>query len=66
MNIKYKDNVFMIGDTCLDMISAKESGIEPIGVLSGYGALKELQKCTTIIKNDTKSAVSYIKQIVKL
>jgi phosphoglycolate phosphatase len=66
MHVDYKDNIFMIGDTYMDMLSAKDSGIEPIGVLSGYGTSIELQKYTTIIKKDAKSAVSYIKQIVKL
>jgi phosphoglycolate phosphatase len=66
MSISYKENVFMIGDTCMDMISAKDSGIERVGVLSGYASEKELRKCTNIIKNDTKNAVSYIKKIIKL
>ena len=66
MNISYKENVFMIGDTCMDMISAKDSGIEGVGVLSGYANEEDLKKCTKNIKIDTKSAVSYIKKIIKL
>jgi phosphoglycolate phosphatase len=66
MNINYQKNVFMIGDTCMDMISAKNSGIKGVGVLSGYASEKELQKCTENIKIDTKRAISYIKQIIKL
>lgn len=66
MGIGYKDNIWMIGDTCLDMVSAKDAGIKSIGVTCGYGTLEQLQKCTAIIENDTKSAVSYIKKIIKL
>ena len=66
MDIGYKEHVWMIGDTCLDMISAKDAGIKPIGVTCGYGTLEQLQQCTEIIENDTKSAVFYIKKIIKL
>ncbi len=66
MNIHYKDNIWMIGDTCLDMVSSKDAGLKSIGVTCGYGTLDQLQKCTEIIENDTKSAVSYIKKIIKV
>jgi len=66
MDIHYKENIWMIGDTCLDMVSAKDAGLKSVGVTCGYGADEQLQKCTEIIQNDTKSAVSYIKKIIKL
>jgi phosphoglycolate phosphatase len=66
MDISYKENIFMIGDTCLDMVSANDAGIKPIGVTCGYGTLKQLQKCTKNIYNDTKSAVSHINHFIKL
>ncbi len=66
MNIDYKDNIWMIGDTCLDMVSAKDAGIKSVGVTCGYGTLKQLQKCTEFIENDSKNAVLQIKQIIKL
>jgi phosphoglycolate phosphatase len=66
MGVDYKDNVFMIGDTCMDMISAKSVGIQSIGVTCGYGTQKQLETCTQNIVIDTKRAISYIKQIIKL
>ncbi len=57
---------WMIGDTSMDMISAKDAGIKPIGVTCGYGTIEELEKSTKIIKSDTKSAVMYIKKKIKL
>jgi phosphoglycolate phosphatase len=66
MNVKNFNSTWMIGDTCLDMVSAKDAGIKSIGVTCGYGMIKELQLCTKIIKSDTKSAISYIKKIIKL
>ena len=62
---QYK-NIWMIGDTCMDMVSAKDSGIKSIGVTCGYGTRQQLEKCNEIIQDDTKSAVFYIKKIIKL
>ncbi len=51
---------WMIGDTCLDMLSAKSANINSIGVTCGYGSLKQLQSCTDTIKNSTFKAVEEI------
>ncbi len=66
MNVTNCNKIWMIGDTCLDMVSAKGANIKAIGVCCGYGALKDLEKCVDIIQNDTKCAVLYIKKIIKL
>lgn len=63
---RHYENIYMVGDTCMDMISAKDAGIKSIGVTCGYGTHAQLQKCTNNIQNDTKSVISYIKQIIKL
>ena len=51
---------WMIGDTILDLISAKEAGVHGIGVLCGYGAKVDLQKHTACVVNDTHDAIKYI------
>ena len=51
---------WMIGDTCLDMISASSANINSIGVTCGYGSLEKLQSCTDIIKNNSFEAVEEI------
>ncbi len=42
LNITDKSAVLMIGDRSHDIIGAKENGLKSIGVLYGYGNLKEL------------------------
>jgi phosphoglycolate phosphatase len=54
-----KENSFMIGDTCLDIISAKEAGIQAIGVKWEYD--ENLKKCTKILKENVLEAVEFIK-----
>jgi phosphoglycolate phosphatase len=53
--------IWMIGDTKLDLICAKEAGVNSIGVLSGYGEKDTLKNFTDIIFNDTLQAVNYLK-----
>jgi phosphoglycolate phosphatase len=52
-----KENAFMIGDTCLDMVSAKRAGVRGIGVEFEYD--KKLHECTDIVKRDILQAVEY-------
>jgi len=54
-------NIWMIGDTELDLISADAAGINSIGVLSGYDTKERLQKFTNNIFNDTYEAVKWLK-----
>ena len=55
-----KETSWMIGDTCLDMISAKDAGINYVGVKFEYESEKNLKKCADIVKKDVFEAVKYI------
>jgi len=55
-----KEKTFMIGDTCLDILSATSAEVTPIAVYSGYATKEELEKCATIIKKDALEAVEWI------
>ncbi|WP_323595387.1 HAD family hydrolase [Aliarcobacter butzleri] len=57
---KNKDEVYMIGDTKLDLICANEAKVNAIGVLCGYSDEEELLKYTNIIKKDALEAIKYI------
>lgn len=64
MNYNEKeDDVWMIGDTKLDLICAKEAKVNSVGVLCGYGSKDELLSYTTNIQNDAFDAVNYIKTL---
>ena len=52
--------IWMIGDTKLDLISAKNAGVNSIAVLCGYENRKVLEKYTTIIHNDALGAINYL------
>jgi phosphoglycolate phosphatase len=54
--------VWMIGDTKLDLISAKNASINAIGVLSGYDNLQTLKLYTNIIFSDALEAVLYLQK----
>ncbi len=53
-------DIWMIGDTKLDLISAKNAGVNSIGVLCGYGNSKVLQEHTNIVVDDALKAVEYL------
>ncbi len=55
-----KSNAWMIGDTKLDLISAKNANINSIGLLSGYGKKEELIKYSKNIMVDSLEAIKYI------
>lgn len=57
---KNKNEAFMIGDTKLDLISAKNASINSIGLLCGYSNEEELSQYTNIIKKDSLEAVKYL------
>jgi len=52
--------IWMIGDTKLDLISAKNAEINSIGVLCGYGDEDTLKKFTNVILNDSLKAVNFL------
>lgn len=55
-----KENVWMIGDTRLDLEASVRAGVNAVGVLSGYDNLKQLSTFDFIIKNDALEAVQTI------
>jgi len=55
-----KESAWMVGDTCLDMVSANEAGIKGIGVEFEYENLENLKKCAEVVKKDALKAVEYI------
>ncbi len=62
---KDKD-IWMIGDTKLDLISAKEASINSIGVLSGYGDFDSLKNYTDVIFDDAFEAVKFLSKRKKI
>ena len=52
--------IWMIGDTKLDLLSAKNAGVNSIGVLCGYDTKERLQKYTDIIFDDTLEAIKWL------
>ncbi len=57
-----KNNTWMIGDTCMDMMAAKNAEVNSIAVTSGYGTTKTLQKCSDIIYGTVLEAVNFIQK----
>lgn len=53
---------WMIGDTCMDMNSAKEAKVNYIGVSCGYSSEDELSKCATFVTKNALEAVALIAQ----
>ena len=52
--------IWMIGDTKLDLISAKNAGVNSIGVLSGYDDIETLKKYTDTIFSDALEAIKHL------
>lgn len=57
---KVTKGIWMLGDTCMDIESAKASSIDNIAVLCGYGSVESLHKCATKICQNSFEAVKYI------
>jgi phosphoglycolate phosphatase len=53
-------DIYMIGDTKLDLISAQKADIKGIGVLSGYGKREDLKQYTKIVVSNSLEAVKII------
>lgn len=53
-------DVWMIGDTRLDIEASLRAGIECVAVSTGYDNKEQLQTLTDIIKSDVLEAVRYI------
>jgi len=57
------DGIWMVGDTCMDMNSAKSANIDYVGVTCGYGSSDSLNKCTDNLYHNSLEAVSFIVKI---
>jgi len=55
-----KENVWMIGDTRLDLEASVRAGVEAVGVLSGYDNFEQLSTFDFIIEQDALEAVRHI------
>ena len=56
-------DVWMIGDTKLDLIAANQANINSIGLLCGYGSEEELKEYTNIIKQNSLEAIQFLKSL---
>ncbi len=57
-----KSKTWMIGDTCMDVIAAKNAEINAVAVTSGYATHSVLQNCASIICSNALEAIDYIKK----
>lgn len=55
-----KENTWMVGDTCMDMIAASKAGVFGVAVTCGYGDLKSLEGCASYIDSTPLAAVERI------
>eukprot|EP01029_Cantina_marsupialis_P001053 TRINITY_DN10857_c0_g1_i5.p1 TRINITY_DN10857_c0_g1~~TRINITY_DN10857_c0_g1_i5.p1 ORF type:complete len:191 (-),score=26.18 TRINITY_DN10857_c0_g1_i5:454-1026(-) len=63
MNIKTTCDIWMVGDTELDLIAANCAGINSVGVLCGYGKEDTLKEHTSYITPNPLEAVKLIKKL---
>lgn len=56
-------NIWMIGDTKLDLIAANSANISSVGVLCGYGKEHDLKQYTSHISNNALEAVKLIQTL---
>lgn len=61
LHVKPSLDVFMIGDTCLDMNAAKNAKINSIALLCGYGDKEDLSKCSQNISLNAFEAILSLK-----
>jgi len=64
LNVIPSKNVFMIGDTKLDLIASNKAKVESVAVLCGYGKEEELSCYTVNICSDSLEAVNLIKRVI--
>jgi len=63
LKITPNKDVFIIGDTELDLLAAKAANISSVGVLCGYGERDALSSLSPYITEDSLSAVKLIKRL---
>jgi len=54
------NSIWMVGDTCMDMIAAKSANVDSVGVTCGYGSIESLENCTDNIYQNALEAVRFI------
>ncbi len=57
---KVTGEIWMIGDTCMDMLSASSANIGSVGLTCGYGTKESLSECTDNIYQNALEAVQFI------
>ena len=57
---KTANEIWMVGDTCMDMLSAKEANVTGVGVTCGYAEEKHLTGCAEYIHATALDAVRFI------
>ncbi len=57
-----RSRCWMIGDTCMDIESAKSANIHSIAVTSGYATRPILEECASNICKNVKEAIEIIKK----
>jgi len=57
-----RNKTWMIGDTCMDIDSAKNAGIKSVAVTSGYATYSILNRCATHVCKNVLEAIEYIKK----
>jgi len=62
MSIEKTSNIWMVGDTHLDLIAAGSAGINSVGVLCGYGQKSDLEELTKFITPNSFEAVKLIQK----
>ncbi|MGB3750368.1 MAG: HAD family hydrolase [Arcobacteraceae bacterium] len=62
MNVDATNDIYMIGDTKLDLIAANEAFVKGVGVLCGYGKKDDLLQYTDTIYEDALKAVEGIQK----
>ncbi|RLA76182.1 MAG: HAD family hydrolase [Epsilonproteobacteria bacterium] len=60
MNLEPNLNIYMVGDTKLDLIAGNEAGVSTVGVLCGYGKKDDLLNYTSNVKENSLEAVRLI------
>ena len=63
MHPQEDEQIYMVGDTKLDMECAKEANIEALGVLCGYGSKRELELFGYPLFENALDAVAYLKNV---
>ncbi len=60
LSVANSSKIYMIGDTCMDMLASKNAGIIGVGVEFKYTTLEELKVCSNVIECCVLEAVSNI------